>query len=135
MRRQLYEITLYTEQKYNAETGLYEDTDRYVLDDHRLLGEAYQVVNKESTAYVAGYRYTAFRTFKSFKNDFLPWVAVDSDETVKGINAMLKKLQIATEWYTDRWGLKAFTLRKEVRQRQNNINSFLNNDVVIYDLK
>ena len=128
-------FTLYTEQKYNAETGLYEDTDRYVIDDHRLLGEAYQVVNKESTAYVAGYKYTAFRTFKSFKNDFLPWVAVDSDETVKGINAMLKKLQIATEWYTDRWGLKAFTLRKEVRQRQNNINSFLNNDVVIYDLK
>lgn len=128
-------FTLYTEQKYNAETGQYDNTDRYVIDNHRLLGEAYQVVNKESTAMVAGYKYTAFRTFKSFKNDFLPWVAVDSDETVKGINAMLKKLQIATEWYTNRWGLKAFTLRKEVRQRQNNINSFLNNDVVIYDLK
>jgi len=127
-------FTLYSEKEYNEETGEYEETNRYVLDEHRLLGGEYQVVNKEKTAYVQKYAYTKLRTFTSFKNDFLPWVSIDTDEKVQGINAILKKISIATEWYTDRWGLRAFTLRKEVRERQENINNYLQNEVVIYDL-
>ena len=52
------------------------------------------------------------------------------------MNAILKKMDIATEWYTDRWGLHVFELRKEVRQRQNAINDYLHSSqVVIYDAK
>ena len=50
------------------------------------------------------------------------------------MNAILKKLDIATEWYTDRWGLHLFELRREVRNRQNDINTYLHSgDVVIYE--
>ena len=52
-----------------------------------------------------------------------------------GINAILKKISIAQSWYGERWGLDAFEIRKEVIERQNNINEYLNNEVQIYDLK
>lgn len=127
-------FTLYEESEYNDQTGEYESTERYVLDEHRLLGSAYQVVNKEATAYVAQYKYKEFRKFTSFKNDFLPWVTISSKDDLTGINSLLKKLDIATKWYTEKWGLYAFTLRREVIDRQNKINDYLQ-DVTIYDLK
>ncbi|MBQ7422663.1 MAG: hypothetical protein IJV27_11080, partial [Prevotella sp.] len=126
-------FTLYEEKEYDATTGTYESTDRYVLDEHRDLTT--QVVNKASTAYVKKYTYTEYRKFTSFKNDFLPWVEISSDDNIAGMNAILKKISIATDWYTDRWGLYAFQLRKEVRERQDNINDYLKNEVVIYDMK
>ena len=128
---------LYEESEYNDQTGEYESTERYVLDEHRLLGDAYQVVNKEATDYVDQYKYKEFRkftSFTSFKNDFLPWVKISSDDDLTGINSLLKKLDIATKWYTDNWGLYAFTLRREVVDRQNKINDYLK-DVTIYELK
>lgn len=127
-------FTLYEESEYNDQTGEYESTERYVLDEHRLEGDEYQVVNKEATAYVAQYKYKEFRKFTSFKDDFLPWVEVSSDDNLTGINSLLKKLDIATKWYTENWGLYAFTLRREVVKRQDAINDFLN-DVTIYELK
>lgn len=127
------DFTLYEESEYNDQTGEYESTERYVLDEHRLLG--YQVVNKEATAYVAQYKYKVLRKFTSFKDDFLPWVEISSDEELTGINSLLKKLDIATKWYKENWGLYAFTLRREVVERQNNINDYLQNDVTIYELK
>lgn len=128
-------FTLYEESEYNDQTGEYDPTNRYVLDEHRLLGDAYRVVNKEATAYVDQYKYKEFRRFTSFKDDFLPWVKISSDEDLTGINSLLKKLDIATKWYTENWGLYAFTLRREVVERQNNINEYLKNEVTIYDLK
>lgn len=126
-------FTLYEETEYNEETDEYDPTNRYVLDDHRLLG--YQVVNRAATAYVAQYKYKQLRKFTSFKDDFLPWVSISTDENLTGINALLKKIDIATKWYTENWGLHIYELRHEVRQRQLNINDYLKSDeVVIYDL-
>ena len=126
-------FSLFTELEYSSETGTYEPSGRIVLDSHRNLGA--QVINKEYTAYVPQYRYTKLKDFTSFKNDFLPWVPIATDETITGMNALLKKISIATAWYTDRWGLRAFTLRKDVRERQENINDYLQNEVTIYGLK
>ncbi|MBO5629091.1 MAG: hypothetical protein J5965_08475, partial [Aeriscardovia sp.] len=76
-----------------------------------------------------------FRTFTSFKNDFLPWVEYTTADEIEGINAILKKINIATQWYTENWGLHIFELRSEVRERQNKINDYIMNEVTIYDLK
>ena len=40
------DFTLYEESEYNDQTGEYESTERYVIDEHRLIGGGYQVVNK-----------------------------------------------------------------------------------------
>ena len=48
-------------------------------------------------------------------------------------NAYLKKLDIAKKWYKEYWGLDMFELRKEVRQRQNALNTFVKDNVTIYD--
>ena len=133
------DFTLYEESKYNDLTDEYDPTNRYVLDVHRLLGDKtthlHQVINKDQDAYVDEFKYKEFRKFTSFKDDFLPWVKVSSEDNVAGFNAMMKKIDIATEWYTDKWGLYAFTLRREVSDRQNKINDFLKDEVTIYDLQ
>ena len=123
-------FTIYKESEYNRESGIYEPTNRYVLDVHR---NSAQVVNKGNTAYVNQFRYAEPQHFDSF-NDYLNWVSYTTDESVAGMNAILKKISIATAWYTDRWGLRAFTLRKEVGERQNNINEFLHNEVTIFGI-
>ena len=125
-------FTLYSESEYNSESGKYEPTDRIVLDSHRDLFS--QVINQSYTGYVRQFSYTELRKFNSFRNDFLPWVEYTTDESIAGMNALLKKLSIATAWYKDRWGLEAYTLRSEVRERQNNINDYLENEVTIYPL-
>lgn len=132
------DFTLYEESEYNDKTGEYEPTNRYVLDVHRLLGDSkthlYQVVNKDATAYVDQYKYKQLRKFTSFKDEFLPWVKISYDDDLTGINAMLKKITIATGWYTENWGLRAFSLRKEVSSRQKSINDFMKDEVTIFDL-
>ena len=55
-----------------------------------------------------------------------------ADET-QGINAYLKKLDIAKKWYKENWGLDMFELRKEVRQRQKELNNYIEKNVTIYD--
>ena len=132
------DFTLYEESEYNDQTDEYDPTNRYVLDVHRLLGNSIthenQVVNKAADAYVDQYKYKEFRKFTSFKDDFLPWVKISPDENLTGANALLKKLDIATKWYTDNWGLYAFKLRREVVERQDKVNDYLK-DVTIYELK
>ena len=131
-------FTLYKKSVYNDVTGEYDPTDSLVLDVHRLLGNSttheYQVVNKDGTAYVDQFKYDKLRDFTSFKDDFLPWVKISTDESLTGINSLIKKMDIATKWYTEKWGLYAFTLRREVRERQNAINDYLK-DITIYELK
>jgi hypothetical protein len=122
---------LYSESEYNSETGTYDPTDRVVIDVHR---SNETVVNNTYTAYVSKYKYTELKSFTSF-DDFLNWVPQASSDTPAGINAILKKIAIATKWHQERWGLNTFTIRKEVRDRQNNINDFLKNDLKIFELK
>ncbi|MBQ9678917.1 MAG: hypothetical protein IJV44_12350 [Prevotella sp.] len=124
-------FTLYSETEYSSETGTYEPSDRIVLDVHR---STETVINKEYTAYVSRFKYTELKKFTSF-DEFLNWVTVTSNESITGINAMLKKVSIATAWHKEKWGLDTFTIREEVRQRQNAINDYLKNEVTIYELK
>ena len=126
-------FTIYKQTKeFNTNTNEYDETNRYVLDAHRSTAVEY---NSKAGRNVAKYVYENYRTFTSFR-DFLNWVEYTTDDEVDGINALLKKINIATDWYTDRWGLFAFTLREEVRYRQNHINEWIkSDDVKIYDLK
>lgn len=117
-------FTLYKEQAQNEETGKYEDTGRFVPSFHRTDATSNSDV---ALKFVEEARFTSFR-------DFLDrWVEVDLSESNGGINAILKKIDIATKWYTDNWGLHLFEIRREVRQRQNNVNKFVRENVTIYD--
>jgi len=125
-------VLLKQTKEFNTNTNEYDDTDVYVLEAHKNTATEY---NSKTGNTVAKYKYEPFRTFTSF-DEFLQWVEYTKDDEVDGINALLKKINIATEWYTDRWGLKAFTLRTEVRYRQDHINEWIHSDEVkIYDLK
>ncbi|MBQ8158842.1 MAG: hypothetical protein IJ081_07485 [Prevotella sp.] len=127
-------FSVYKESQCDETTGEYIETGRYVLDNFRSSETVYVMVNGNWKSF-AKYKYTDKKDFTSFKNGFMPWVSITTNETVAGINAILKKIDIATEWYTDRWGLHVFKLREEVRNRQNAINTYLkSDDVVIYDL-
>jgi len=126
-------FTLYHQTKeFNTNSNEYDDTDVYVIEAHLNNTTEY---NSKAGSYVRKYQYEKFRTFNSF-SEFLDWVEYTKDDEVDGINAMLKKISIATDWYTDRWGLHAFELRNEVRYRQDHINEWLrSDDVKIYELK
>lgn len=133
------DFTLYEESEYNDQTDEYDPTERYVLDEHRLLADprtnAYRVVNKAADAYVDQYKYKEYKKFTSFRNFLEKEVKVSTDDNLTGISSLLKKMDIATKWYTGNWGLYVFTLRREVRERQNKINDYLKDEVTIYDLK
>lgn len=119
-------------QVFNENTNEYEEEERYVLEAHRS-GET--VYNAKAGKYVPKYTYEKFRTFTSFKNDFLPWVPYTTADEIEGINAILKKISIATQWHKEKWGLNIYDLRAEVRKRQNNINDYIKNEVTIYELQ
>ena len=117
---------------FNENTNEYDVDTAYVLSVHK---NDTQVYNSKSGSQVAKYKYQDFREFSSFR-EFLAWAPYTTSDEVDGINALLKKINIATEWYTDRWGLRAFELREEVRYRQDHINEWLRSgEVKIYDLK
>lgn len=69
-------------------------------------------------------------TWDKYLND---WVQITSSDTLAGFNAMKKKIDIATEWYTEKWNLYVYDIREDVRQRQNNINDYIKENVTIYD--
>lgn len=117
-------FVLYKEQAQNEETGRYEDTGRFVPGFHR----ADATTQSELTL-----RFVEEARFSSFRDFLDKWVQIDYSETNGGINAILKKIDIATKWYTDNWGLHLFEIRREVRQRQNNVNNFVRENVTIYD--
>ena len=119
-------------QAFNENTNEYEDEVGYVLEAHRSTETAYNAKTGKS---VPKYKYEKFRTFTSFKDDFLPWVEYTSADAIEGINAILKKINIATQWYTENWGLHIFQIRAEVRDRQNKINDYIKNEVTIYELQ
>ncbi len=126
-------IVLYKQvQEFNVNTNTYEDTEVYVIKPHLNNATEY---NSKSGANVPKYKYELYRTFTSFE-EFLEWTPYEQNGNVEGISALLEKINIATDWYYKQWGLKAFTLREEVRYRQDHINEWLrSDDVKIYDLK
>ena len=74
-------------------------------------------------------------TFTSFRDYLDNWVKEDNTTSTCGMSAILEKLRIATKWYTEEWGLYLFKIRKEVKERQNNINDYIQNEVTIFEIK
>lgn len=119
------------EETYNSETKKYEPTGRLVTSFH----EADSRSHSESTL-----RFNKIASFKSFKS-FLDAMEgndeklTSSMEDYYGITAILKKIEIASKWYEDNWGLHLFRVRDEVRKRQDNLNNYVKDNVTIYPLK
>ena len=125
-------ISIYKESAKNDETGKYEETGRYVTGAHR--NDALEHAEVQlSFAYEK-----SFSSFRSFVDN---WIEIDNTGETRGLNAILKKIEIATKWYTENWGMNIFELRREVQYRQDHINEYLNGTgeyesngpVVIYD--
>ncbi len=119
-------FSIYKESLKNEETGVFESTDRLVTSFH------YADVMTQASGDDKTIKLELDTTFTSFQ-DFLTWVPVYSGSQIQGMNAFLTKLDIATKWYKESWGLELFQLRREVRARQNDINSYIQNNVTIYD--
>lgn len=124
-------FTIYREMTYNQQTQKYEPSGRHVQDVH---------LNDTRNHFVAedlthGVRFEADTTFTSFRDYLDKWVQIDVKEGTRGMNAFLKKLEIATKWYTENWGLHLFRIREEVRYRQDHVNDFIKNDVTIFEYK
>ena len=134
-------FSIYDEKKYDVELGTYQPTNRVGIqqdvDDHSPVpwsNYINKVYDPNKGKYVDEYQYTLKKTFNSFA-EFLDWVPIKTDDSITGINSLLKKISIATAWHKEKWGLNTFTLRKEVAARRKNINSYLSSEVTIYDYK
>lgn len=120
-------FTIYEETHVSSETG--EEVKRYVPSFHQ--ADAKQnYSNKGDNAPT----YTKVADFTSFRS-YLDWAESQANTEEGGMNAILKKIDIATKWYTTNWGLYLFQIRREVRKRQENINDYTRNNVTIYELK
>lgn len=119
-------FSIYKESALNSETNKYEETGRFIPSFHR--SDATE--HTESTL-----RFDKVADFTSFRNFLDNWVEIVASENTASINAMLKKIDIATKWYTEKWGLYLYQIRREVRKRQNNINDYVRQNVTIYDLQ
>ena len=116
---------LYEEEEQDENTKLWSATGRKIPSFH--VSDA--KLNATTTV-----RYTSVAgTFTSFRNFLDNWVEVNNTEDTAGINAILKKIDIAKKWYTENWGLDMYVIREEVRKRQNNINTYTKDNVTIYD--
>ncbi len=110
----------------DSETG--EETERFVPDFHVTDARSHQ----EDTQTL---KYEEVKSFTSFRDYLDGWAVIDNNRDSEGMNAILKKFELATKWYTEKWGLHLFEIRKEVKARQNNINTFVRDNVTIYDLQ
>lgn len=107
----------------DSETG--EESERFVPDFHQRDAREH---SENTLTYATEAEFTSFR-------DYLDnWVKADNTAETSGMNAILKKLEIATKWYTEKWGLHLFEIRREVKARQNVINDYVRDEVTIYDL-
>ena len=121
-------FTLKKETAVDNETG--EETTRFVPDFHERDSKSH--ADAEGTKTVT---YTVEKKFTSFRDYLDNWVQIDTGSETGGMNALLKKFDIATEWYTSQWGLHLFELRREVKQRQKEINEYVRDNVTIYELQ
>ncbi len=120
-------FSIYEESVVSSETG--DEVKRYVPSFHINDAKIKYAEKGEATP-----TYTKVADFTSFR-DYLNWAEGKATEEIGGMNAILKKIDIATKWYTTNWGLHLYEIRREVRKRQDNINEYTRNNVVIYDLK
>lgn len=118
-------FSIYKELAQNSETSAYEETGRLVPSFHQADALAHSEV---------ALRFERVATYSSFRQ-YLNSLEIDTSENTAGINAILKKIDIASKWYTEKWGLHLYELRREVRQRQANINDWTKANVTIYDLQ
>ena len=121
-------FTLKKETAVDNETG--EETTRFVPDFHELDSRTHAAAEGTKTV-----TYTVEKKFTSFRDYLDNWVQIDTGSETGGVNALLKKFDIATEWYTSQWGLHLFELRREVKQRQKEINEYVRDNVTIYELQ
>lgn len=124
-------FAIYKEEEQNSDTKQWEETGRYVAEFH-----VSDAKSQAAGAYPArSLRHKTLVTkITSFRQFVDSWVQYDTEAETRGLNAILKKYEIATKWYTENWGLYLFSMRQEVRERQDNINEYLNSGkVVIYD--
>ena len=120
-------FSIYEESVVSSETG--DEVKRYVSSFHINDAKIKYAEKGEATP-----TYTKVADFTSFR-DYLNWAEGKATDEIGGMNAILKKIDIATKWYTTNWGLHLYEIRREVRKRQDNINEYTRNNVVIYDLK
>ena len=116
-------FTIKKEISVDSETG--EESERFVPDFHERDARAHT----ENTV-----TYETVKKFTSFRDYLDNWVETDNNSSTGGMNAILKKLEIATKWYTEKWGLYLFKIRKEVKQRQAHVNDYVRDEVTIYEL-
>ena len=116
---------------YAAVSGYYElthpndSTYRFVSS---IDGADTTFFRRVATVSPAGGQYTGF-------SDYLKrWVPVSSDSELTGMTSILRKLDLATTWYTDRWGLCLFAMRHSVQQRQAGINQYMADSIAPYIL-
>ena len=118
-------FTVYKEYSKTSADVTKVETGRFVPSFH-------QADCKRHQANGVTLSYEKEKDFTSF-DEFLNWVTLASADETQGINAYLKKLDIAKKWYKENWGLDMFELRKEVRQRQKELNNYIEKNVTIYD--
>mgnify|MGYP002620708394 CR=1 FL=1 len=118
-------FTIYKELAQNSETNQYEETGRLVPSFHQ------DDARQQSDVALRFQRVADYNSFRQY----LSSLEIDTSENTAGINAILKKIDIATKWYTEKWGLHLYELRREVRQRQADINEWTRNNVTIYDVQ
>lgn len=120
-------FTIYEESHVSSETG--ETVKRFVPSFHvNDAKQNYSAKGEDAPTYSKVADFTSFRSY-------LDWAESQATTEDGGMNAILKKYDIATKWYTESWGLHLFQIRREVRKRQNNINDYTRNNVTIYELK
>ncbi len=113
----------------SKETG--EITERFVPDFHVADAKEQRIMNDSEDKVT----YEEVQAFTSFRDYLDNWVEVDNGASTQGMNAILKKLDIATKWYTDKWGLHLYELRQEVGKRQNEINDWASGNVTYFDFQ
>lgn len=124
---------IYREEVYDELTGTWSFTGRFVPSFHTADSKRLGAQNStESKTF--RYKVLADQQPKSFRDYLNNWVQVSATAEIAGINAIMKKLDIATKWYTENYGLYLYRIRHEVRERQNNINEYIKT-ITIYDNK
>ena len=125
-------FSIYEETMTDSDTGEKVHT-RYILDTHLNDSRSHLQSNLTNSEY-SKYSWSTYKSFTSFRDFLDNWVTYDSSDETKGINALLKKIDIASKWYTEYWGLHLFTIRREVDYRQKHVNDYVHSDqCVIYD--
>lgn len=119
-------FTIYKETAHHTETG--DVTYRYVPDFHQ--SDAREHAEDKTLTYQKVMEFKSFREFLKWEPD-----VADNVEMDEGINAIFKKIDIATKWYTENYGLHLYEIRREVRKRQNSVNDYVRNNVTIFTLQ